>query len=119
MGNRKERVSQASLFRSQSPTRHFQQGLSAVGSEFPLPPRPGTVAKYDYEYERNGTGNLFLCFAPLQAWRHVKVTERRTMVDFAHCMRDLVDLHFPQVDTIVMVMDNLNTHKLASLTNRP
>ena len=80
-----------------------------------LPPRPGAVAKYDYEYERNGTSNLFLLFAPLQAWRHVKVTERRTMVDFAYCLRDLVDIHFPQADTIVLVMDNLNTHKLASL----
>ena len=84
-------------------------------SRLPLPPRPSTVAKYDYEYERNGTSNPFLCFAPLQAWRHVKVTERRTMVDFAHCLRDLVDIHFPQADTIVLVMDNLNTHKLASL----
>ena len=73
------------------------------------------MAKYDYEYERNGTSNLFLLFAPLQAWRIVKVTARRTMVDFAHCLRDLVDIHFPQADTIVLVMDNLNTHKLASL----
>jgi hypothetical protein len=84
-------------------------------TRLPLPPRPGAVAKYDYEYERNGTSNLFLLFAPLQAWRHVKVTARRTMVDFAHCLRDLVDIHFPQADTIVLVMDNLNTHKLASL----
>ena len=63
-------------------------------TRLPLPPRPGAVAKYDYEYERNGTSNLFLLFAPLQAWRHVKVTARRTMVDFAHCLRDLVDIHF-------------------------
>ena len=84
-------------------------------TRLPLPPRPGTVAKYDYEYERNGTCNLFLLFAPLQGWRHVKVTARRTMVDFAHCLRDLVDIHFPQADRIVLVMDNLNTHKLESL----
>ena len=84
-------------------------------TRLPLPPRPGSVAKYDYEYECNGTSNLFLLFAPLQGWRHVKVTARRTMVDFAHCLRDLVDIHFPQADTIVLVMDNLNTHKLASL----
>ena len=84
-------------------------------TRLPLPPRPGTVAKYDYAYERNGTSNLFLLFAPLQGWRHVKVTARRTMVDFAHCLRDLVDIHFPQAETIVLVMDNLNTHKLASL----
>ena len=95
----------------------FDEGSKQLTKEtrLPLPPRPGAVAKYDYEYERNGTSNLLLCFAPLQAWRHVKVTERRTMVDFAHCMRDLVDIHFPQADKIVLVMDNLNTHKLASL----
>ena len=95
----------------------FDEGSKQLTKEtrLPLPPRPGAVAKYDYEYERNGASNLFLCFAPLQAWRHVKVTARRTMVDFAHCMRDLVDIHFPQADTIVVVMDNLNTHKLASL----
>ena len=80
-----------------------------------LPPRPGNLAKYDYEYERNGTSNLFLFFAPLEAWRHVKVTDRRTMIDFAHCMRDLLDIHFPEAEKIVLVMDNLNTHKLASL----
>lgn len=81
----------------------------------PLPTRVGSIAKYDYEYERNGTSNLFIFFAPLEAWRHIKVTDQRTMIDFAHCMRDLVDVHFPQADTIVVVMDNLNTHKLASL----
>jgi hypothetical protein len=81
----------------------------------PLPPKPGEVAKYDYEYERNGTSNIFMFFAPLESWRHVKVTDRRTMVDFAHCMRDLVDIHFPEAEKIVLVMDNLNTHKFASL----
>ena len=106
--------------RAQDPKRPlvcFDEGSKQLTKEtrLPLPPRPGAVAKYDYEYERNGTGNLFLCFAPLQAWRHVKVTARRTRVDFAHCMRDLVDIHFPQADKIVLVMDNLNTHKLASL----
>jgi hypothetical protein len=80
-----------------------------------LPSQPGAVAKYDFEYERNGTSNLFLFFAPLLAWRSVKVTEQRTMIDFAYCMRDLVDIHFPEADTLVLVMDNLNTHKLASL----
>ena len=106
--------------RQQDPKRPvvcLDEGSKQLTKEtrLPLPPRPGAVAKYDYEYERNGTSNLFLLFAPLQAWRHVKVTERRTMVDFAHCLRDLVDIHFPQADTIVLVMDNLNTHKLASL----
>ncbi len=80
-----------------------------------LPVRPGDVAKYDYEYERNGTSNVFMFFAPLESWRHVKVTARRTMIDFAECLRDLVDLHFPDAEKIVVVMDNLNTHKFASL----
>ena len=106
--------------RPQDPKRPlvcFDEGSKQLTKEtrLPLPPRPGAVAKYDYEYERNGTSNLFLFFAPLQGWRHVKVTARRTMVDFAYCMRDLVDIHFPQAETIVLVMDNLNTHKLASL----
>ena len=90
-------------------TQHTQE------TRLPLPPRPGDLAKYDYEYERNGTSNLFLFFAPLETWRHVKVTDQRTMIDFAYCMRDLVDVHFPEAEKIVLVMDNLNTHKLASL----
>jgi len=81
----------------------------------PWSTRPGDVAKYDYEYERNGTSNLFIFFAPLEAWRHRKVTDRRTMIDFAHCLRDLVDIHFPKAEKIVLVMDNLNTHKFAAL----
>ena len=81
----------------------------------PLPAKPGELAKYDYEYERNGTSNLFIFFAPLESWRHIKITDRRTMIDFAHCMRDLVDVHFPDAEKIVLVMDNLNTHKFAYL----
>lgn len=81
----------------------------------PVPAAPGQVAKEDYEYERNGTSNLFMLFAPLESWRHVKVTDQRTRVDWAYCMRDLVDLHFPNAERIVLVMDNLNTHQLASL----
>ena len=84
-------------------------------TRLPLPTQPGAVAKYDYEYQRNGTSNLFIGFAPLEAWRHLKVTNQRTMIDFAYFVRDLVDIHFPDADTIVIVMDNLNTHKLASL----
>ncbi len=95
----------------------FDEGSKQLTREtrLPLPVRPGDVAKYDYEYERNGTSNMFIFFAPLAAWRHVKVTERRTMIDFAHCMKDLVDIHFPDAEKIVLVMDNLNTHKFASL----
>jgi hypothetical protein len=81
----------------------------------PIPPAPGQPERYDYEYERNGTSNLFMFFAPLLGWRHVKVTDRRTAIDFAHCMRDLVDVHFPDVPRITLVVDNLNTHVSASL----
>lgn len=95
----------------------FDEGTKQQVQEtrLPLASQPEQIAKYDYEYKRNGTSNLFLFFAPLDAWRHVKVTNRRTMIDWAHCMRDLVDIHFPEAETIVIVMDNLNTHKLASL----
>lgn len=95
----------------------FDEGSKQQTKEtrHPLPARPGALAKYDNEYERNGTSNMFIFFAPLEAWRHVKVTDRRTMIDFAHCMRDLVDDHFPEAEKVVVVMDNLNTHKLASL----
>ena len=95
----------------------FDEGSKQHTKEtrIPLPAKPGVLTKYDYEYERNGTSNLFIFFAPLEAWRHIKVTNQRTMIDFAHCMRDLVDLHFPEAEKIVLVMDNLNTHKVASL----
>jgi DDE superfamily endonuclease len=81
----------------------------------PLPVRPCMPARYDYEYHREGTCNLFMCFEPLQGWRHVKVTARRTAQDFAHCMQDLVDVHFPQATVISVVLDNLNTHTPAAL----
>jgi hypothetical protein len=81
----------------------------------PLPAEPGRPPRIDSEYERNGTANLFMMFEPLRGWRHVEVTERRTGIDFAHVIRDLVDVHYPQAETIVLVMDNLNTHKPSSL----
>jgi DDE superfamily endonuclease len=81
----------------------------------PLPPRPGTPQREDYEYERRGIANLFLWYEPLRAKRHVVPTERRTMVDWAHCIKDLVDVHYPAAEKIVLVMDNLNTHSPASL----
>lgn len=81
----------------------------------PLPPRPGTPRREDYEYERRGIANLFLWYEPLQARRHVVPTERRTMVDWAECIKDLVDVHYPEAERIVLVMDNLNTHSPASL----
>jgi hypothetical protein len=81
----------------------------------PLPARPGRVRRYDYEYQRNGTRNLFLFFEPLMSRRHVEVTERRTNQDFAHQMRWLVDVAYPDAECIDLIMDNLNTHKPASL----
>jgi transposase len=76
----------------------------------PLPILPDHPFRYDYEYEREGVTNLFMFFAPLLAWRHVKVTKQRTKVDFAHCIRDLVDLHFTKAQRITVVRDQLNTH---------
>jgi hypothetical protein len=81
----------------------------------PLPMEPGKPERVDYEYERNGTANLFLVTQPLGAWRHVDVTDRRTKHDFAQQMRDLVDRHFPDATTIRVVLDNLNTHTPAAL----
>jgi len=71
----------------------------------PIPMKPGRVARVDYEYERNGTANLFMLFAPLEGWRHVKVTDRHTAIDYAHVLKDLADIHFPHAKTIVLIQD--------------
>ncbi len=84
-------------------------------TRLPRPARPGAVGSYDYEYERNGVSNLFMLFAPLEGWRRVEVTDRRTKVDWARVVRKLVDEDYPDKDRIVLVMDNLNTHHPASL----
>jgi hypothetical protein len=81
----------------------------------PIPAKPGRPKRYDYEYQRNGTANLFMMFAPLEGWRHVEVTDRHTAVDYAQVLKDLSDKYFPNVSQIVLVQDNLNTHKPASL----
>jgi transposase len=81
----------------------------------PLPARPGQVARYDYEYQRNGTRNIFLLCEPLGGWRHVAVTEQRTMHDFATQMKWLVDERYPHAEVIRVVLDNLNTHKPGAL----
>jgi uncharacterized small protein (DUF1192 family) len=81
----------------------------------PLPAAPGHTACYDYEYERHGVANLFMFFEPLRSWRRVTVTERRTKKDWAHCIRELVDLDFPDALRIGIVLDNLNTHVPAAL----
>ena len=81
----------------------------------PLVSKPGKPKRYDYEYERHGVSNLFMIFAPLEGWRHVKVTARRTNVDWAHCLKDLGAGHFPAAEKITVVSDHLNTHKPAAL----
>ena len=81
----------------------------------PIAAKPGHPARYDHEYERNGTANLFMMFAPLEGWRHVEVTDRHTAVDYARILKDLSDTHFPEAKKIILVQDNLNTHKPASL----
>jgi DDE superfamily endonuclease len=81
----------------------------------PLPVRSGKPKCVDYEYQRNGVCNLFVCCEPLRGWRHVGVTNRRTKRDWAMCIRELVDVHYPKSQRIRLVLDNLNTHTGASL----
>lgn len=81
----------------------------------PLPARPGSKRRFDYEYQREGTSNLFMLFQPLQGWREVIVTDQRTKQDFAHCLKELVDVYFPDAICIRVVLDNLNTHTFGAL----
>jgi len=81
----------------------------------PIAAKPGQPARVDHEYERNGTANLFMMFAPLEGWRRVKVTDRHAAVDCAEVLKALSDAHFPDAAKIVLVQDNLGTHKPASL----
>jgi len=81
----------------------------------PLPPEPGQPERFDYEYVRNGTANLFMVSEPLVGWRHVAVTARRTAKDYAEVLRWLAEDVYPDAEVIVLVQDNLNTHPLASL----
>jgi hypothetical protein len=86
-----------------------------IETRAPIPARPGQPRRVDYEYQRNGTANLFMMFAPLEGWRQVKVTDRHAAVDYAQLLKELSDTHFPQASKIVLVQDNLSTHKPASL----
>ena len=81
----------------------------------PLPLEAGQPARYDYEYVRHGTSNVFMFFEPLAGQRFVTVTDHRTKIDWAYVVRDLVDVHYPDAATITLVMDNLNTHSPSSL----
>jgi transposase len=81
----------------------------------PIPAEPGQLERYDCEYKRNGTANLFIFLDAHRSWRKVKVTDRRAAEDFAACMRELTDVHFPEVERIRVVLDNLSTHSAGSL----
>lgn len=101
----------------QRPTVTFDETSKQLLGETrqPLPAQPGQPARYDYEYKRNGTRNLFLFCEPQAGWRHVAVTAQRTMEDFAQQMQWLVNECYPHADVIRVVLDNLNTHKPGSL----
>jgi hypothetical protein len=81
----------------------------------PIPMKPGSPARHDYEYQRNGVANLFMMFAPLEGWRHVKVTERHTAIDYAYVLKEISDDYFPHADLITLLQDNLNIHAKSSL----
>jgi transposase len=90
-----------------------------IGEErVPIPAEPGRRARYDYEYVRNGTANIFMFVDVNRPWRHAKVTDQRTGADFADCMRDLVDEHYPDAERIRVVLDNLSTHSSTALYER-
>jgi hypothetical protein len=101
----------------QRPKVNFDESSKQLIGEVraPLPAQPGHAARYDYEYKRNGTRNVFLFCEPQAGWRHVQVTAQRTMEDFAQQMKWLVDERYPEAEVIRVVLDNLNTHKPASL----
>ena len=81
----------------------------------PIPMQPGQLRREDHEYERNGTVNIFMMFAPLEGWRHVEVTDRRTAIDYAHLLKRASDVDFLNAEKILLVQDNLNTHNWSSL----
>ena len=81
----------------------------------PISMKEGSLEKYDTEYKRNGTSNLFIFFEPLAGWRHIEVTDRRTAKDWAEQIKKLLDVHYPKAKKVRLVMDNLNTHRISSL----
>ena len=84
-------------------------------TRIPIPMSSGSVEKYDFEYERNGVSNVFMCFEALGGTRHVQITDRRTKQDWAYAIKNMVDIYFPEASKIRLVMDNLNTHGIGSL----
>lgn len=107
----------ADLPRRDEPVVCFHESpVQLIGeARVPKPVAPGLPARFDYEYRRNGTANLFVMIDAHKPWRHVKVTDRRTSEDFAECMRELVDEHYPDASRIRVVLDNLSTHSAAAL----
>ena len=94
----------------------FRRDLQLIGEvRQPISAKPGQLERYDCEYKRNGTANLFIFLDVHRPWRKVKVTESRAAVDFATCMRELADLHFPKAERIRVVLDNLSTHSAGAL----
>lgn len=93
----------------ESSKQHVIETRKAIEAE------PGQPVRYDYEYERHGVSDLFMICDPVQGWRHVKVTDRRTKVDWAHCIEAILTVHFPKAAKVTIVQDNLNTHRPASL----
>ena len=81
----------------------------------PIPMKPGSPARYDYEYERNGVANLFMMFAPLEGWRHVKVTDRHTAIDYAQVLKEISDVRFADAEQITLVQDNCKRDAKAAL----
>ena len=93
-----------------------ETSVQLVGEKrIPVPMAPGRPARYDYEYERNGVAAVFMLTEPLRGWREVVVGDHRTAIDFADVIKHLVDVHFPEVEQIALVMDQLNTHTPGSL----
>ncbi len=107
----------ADLPRRDEPVVCFDESpVQLIGeARAPKPVAPGLPARFDYEYRRNGTANLFVMIDAHKPWRNVKVTDRRTSADFAECMRELVDEHYPDASRIRVVLDNLSTHSAAAL----
>jgi hypothetical protein len=110
----------AEPYDAQYPLVCFDESPYQLVSEVrqPQPLAPGQPVRYDYQYPQEGSCNLCMFFEPLQGWRHLKSTDRRTAQDFAYCMKDLVDIHFPQATVISVVLDKLNTHTLRRCRRR-
>jgi hypothetical protein len=93
-----------------------ESSVQLIGeTRIPLPVRPGRTARYDYEYQRHGVSALFMLNEPLRGWREVVIGDQRTAIDWAHVVKHLVDVHSPDAERMLMVMDNLNTHTPGSL----